>query len=420
MLALTSIAAPPGGAATSGTTSGAEESPEIADDQTRVLNAEEALRDQAEFVAKEEGRDPEAVYRRLLFEHEVTAYLQELDESGRLDPAFSGGKFGPGDELSATWFFKGDVPKSHANDAHAASIDGLRLQGGQSRSLKELVAMQVAIHEAAVGLGYENAYSSFDLASQKITVEVSDGPADAARGAERAEQVARDASQKLPFSVSSEDFELVDGSGGPPTDLEAGYGGAWMRLANGTNWCSTAFVVRRNTSSTEGVLTASHCEGLTRIVDNGTGSSISAPWVAEYIGNWGDVEWHATSNLDDLPQFYSNTNARTTVNARIANNAMQEDASICLFRRTQDSRDCGQVETINTIATFTWNGSQVTAQHMVDARNVVSSGGDSGGPWYSGATAWGVHHGTRNSNGMRVFSKIQNAELAFGVHVQTQ
>ena len=98
--------------------------------------------------------------------------------------------------------------------------------------------------------------------------------------------------------------------------------------------------------------------------------------------------------------------------------------SVCLYGRS-GGRDCGQVDHINTVATFDWNGGQVTARHMVDLRNADPIPGDSGGPVYAGATAWGIIHGFRLDAagnpvpGAGVFSKIQNAEVAFGVRVQT-
>jgi hypothetical protein len=51
----------------------------------------------------------------------------------------------------------------------------------------------------------------------------------------------------------------------------------------------------------------------------------------------------------------------------------------------------------------------------------VADVGDSGGPWFLGNTAWGVHHGATGfgSSADMVFSKIRNAENALGVFVQT-
>jgi len=55
---------------------------------------------------------------------------------------------------------------------------------------------------------------------------------------------------------------------------------------------------------------------------------------------------------------------------------------------------------------------------MVEVTGVDTQGGDSGGPWSLGNTAWGIHSGRLVSNNNPFFSRIRNAEAVLGVHVQ--
>ncbi len=381
------------------------------DDPTPVLTAEESLRDMAEFIAKEEDRDADEVHRQLLYQETVTGYLQELDESGQLDRRFAGASFSGESGQEAVWYFKGEVPKAHLDDLEKRGIDGLTLQGGQRRSLDELIEIQDRLHLAVAARGYENVFSSFDLGSQLVTIEVADGPPNAVKGSERSEAVATEASKGLSAEIGLDEFRIVDAPSGSKITDDHGYGGSWMRLSNGTDWCTSAFVVRRNTNNTEGVLTASHCEGLTLIADAGSGASFGAPWANEHIGNWGDVEWHTTTH-DDFPQFYVSSSSRATVKSRISNNAISEDVYVCRYGRNTQ-RDCGDISAINVTHTTAAG----TAQHLVEFEVCTGDGGDSGGPVYKGSAAWGVYKGHVGTTAC-IFSKIQNAELAFDVHVQ--
>ena len=286
-------------------------------DHVRVLDEDEALWDQAEFMAKEDGKDVGDVYDRLLYEQEVSAQLQDLVESGELGSEFAGGKFSDDDSLAVTWFFKGDVPQSVQDEVRLRDMHGITLQGGQPHSLTELIDMQDAVHVATVDLGYRHAYSAFDLESQEVTVEVADGPAFAGQGDQTRESViAAAATDILGAEVRTADFKIVDVTG-PRNEPTHGYGGSWMRLNDGTDWCTSGFVVRRTSDNVEGVLTASHCEGLRQIADHGDGFSFSAPWAGEHIGVW------ATSSGTPRPTTTSRSSTRATTPGRPSPDALR-------------------------------------------------------------------------------------------------
>ncbi|MGI9610126.1 MAG: hypothetical protein ACR2NL_07505, partial [Acidimicrobiia bacterium] len=263
--------------------------------------------------------------------------------------------------------------------------------------------------------------------TQAVTVEVARLPekpdlrAAGLRDAILAELEKAPLSEKVRFDA--DELHIVEHQAGTVfTNLEHGYGGAMMRLSNDDFECTSGFVVRRSSDWLEGVLTASHCEGLTQMDENntegGTNLTFSAPWKGEHIGAYGDVEWHSTTH-DDFPQFWATDYVRHTQRGRVYNFQIGLNDDVCRYGRST-GLDCGVVDNVNVSHTFTWLGQTVTAQNLARTANMTSTGGDSGGPYFVGGTAWGIHHGSFPITGSRYFSKIQNAELAFGVFVQTE
>lgn len=62
---------------------------------------------------------------------------------------------------------------------------------------------------------------------------------------------------------------------------------------------------------------------------------------------------------------------------------------------------------LNSSVTVPDNGQTYTVGGLCRTTDQVTAGGDSGGPWFFGTTAYGIHHGS-NSLGS-YFSLINNA-----------
>jgi len=401
-------------------------------DDVIVETGTQALVHTAKMLAEETGTSRWDAMKRLRFQQSLGDFLSSTE----LPDNYAGLVLGDDPQGSAILYFKGDVKDAFVQDLQRQrSLRGkTETIGGQAFSLDELIAMQEQAHAAALDSTSDgtSVVSNIDLRSQSIEIEV-------ARPASLSRQAVDDsAANRFSDEIEAQaiggvrrwqiDEAGTEGSVLPeivvkvvPTDgnlieLDHGYGGSEFRIGNNVT-CTSAFVVRGTTTGREYVLTASHCEGLNTLA-HGDGHSFSAPFFSEHIGNWGDIEIHTTTD-DDFPEFYRSNNVRRTVTGRIANNAMGEDTFICRYGR-RTGEDCGFVDAINTQATFVYLGREVTASNMVDIRNCTGDGGDSGGPVYDLNTAWGIHTGSRISNGSCVFSKIQNAEIFFGVRIETQ
>jgi hypothetical protein len=275
-----------------------------------------------------------------------------------------------------------------------------------------------------VALGFTEVSSSADDASQRVTIDVAqqakrpDLRGSALRSAALA--TLADRTRVAPVRFAAGEFTIEEHPASVRLSTpEHGYGGAGVR-DDGTRECTAGYVVRRNSDGVEGFITDSHCEGINQIEENntsgGTNLTFDAPFVAEHIGVNGDIEFHTTTH-DDFPQFWSDHTGRRTVTARIGNNGYTVGGVACHYGRF-GGYSCGEVSTLTRSVTFTWAGCGCsrTAQNLVGTTGATSTGGDSGGPWFFGNEAYGMHWGV--SNGERLFSRAQRAESQFGVTIQ--
>ncbi len=389
-------------------------------DNVKVLSGSEAQSQDAEAISTASGEPVAETAEKLAFQQRV------LDIIGSLPPeilseSYAGAVF-MFPESRATLYFKGAVPEEAQARRDAANIANLDLVGGQKYSLDELSRRQNVVHDAFVELGFTQLVSQFDVVSQVITTEVALHPGRPDLRGQALRDAVRASAREKGIEIEPDLLRIIERPAPEPlTILEHSWGGAGLRV-NGVFNCTSAFTVKRASDGVEGTLTASHCEGLNQMDENdGSGGvtlTFSAPFASEHIGTFGDIEWHTTSHVD-YPEFWSTATSRRPVQGRIANSQISQNAFVCHFGRSS-GYSCGNVSSVSTNSTFEWagcGGCTVTARDMVAVVNANSAGGDSGGPWFNSYTAWGIHHG-RRSNGERLFSKIQNAESAFGVAVE--
>lgn len=147
--------------------------------------------------------------------------------------------------------------------------------------------------------------------------------------------------------------------------------------------CTAGFGIRKG-SNPRGMTTASHCNNALDYswIDAG------APWTrltfqAEHNGTWGDVQWHTSTNqVDD--DFYQNWYSLRDTNAV---GYAQDNQAVCLFGHTT-GQTCDVV--------YQRNHCLGNRCHLTLTENHYAKGGDSGGPWFWGNTAYGIHSGSKN------------------------
>lgn len=145
-----------------------------------------------------------------------------------------------------------------------------------------------------------------------------------------------------------------------------------------TTSCTSGFVVKQN--SLRGVATAAHCS------DQQSMNGVALNYVFAHNGTYGDMQWHTRSG-DWFPDDFLAGNA-TTWNANnrdVAGNGYPVVGQDVCKNGKNGFRDCDVIKALG----HCHNG----ACNLVRVYQRQAEGGDSGGPWYWGNAAYGLHKG---------------------------
>lgn len=194
-----------------------------------------------------------------------------------------------------------------------------------------------------------------------------------------------------------------------PVRFERAGGEATLDAYGGTrlsNACTSGFTVKNSVNVT-GFLTAGHCGNSTSYALTPTGSaSYSATYMSSYHNRYSDMQWHRGSTTA-VGQFYGSS--ATTRTTRSGSGTPGINQFIC-HRGLTTGYTCGFVDTITFRPTNTTVCGGVTCDPVfvkVSGPALHASGGDSGGPWFSGGTAYGIHSGSQSTTtGYAWFTRI--------------
>ena len=176
----------------------------------------------------------------------------------------------------------------------------------------------------------------------------------------------------------------------PNVHDEAAFGGMWVR-DDGVNECTSGWSVRNLNTGALGVSTAGHCAGINQINHPGHGVH-NLNFQSQHRGQWGDVEWH-TSPQPEPDDFYADAATIRDVAAVEARGNITVGESVCQYGRSSNDRDCSlEVQDVSQACT----NSGVFNNRLVLMNGDTAIGGDSGGGWSFGNTAYGGHKGNCN------------------------
>lgn len=285
--------------------------------------------------------------------------------------AFVGSALADDPTKPPTEYVKGLAP---ADIRALASELGVTLVEGQPYSLDELDARLAIVHEAMLSAGFENVVVAADIQREGAITVVVTAPSRASLDPVLtgiAPEIAKD------ITVIVEADPVVEDQGA--------FGG--MKLQDGGIFeCTSGWTVRKLSNGVRGVTGAGHCSGIDQINHPGHGVH-AAFFQAEHIGQWGDVEWYTTGEFeadDFYADEFNNIRDVAAVEPR-ANIAIGE--AICVYGRASNHRDCSlEVENPDVFCGF-------PQQKLVQMNGAVTIGGDSGGGWSFGGTAYGGHFG---------------------------
>lgn len=153
--------------------------------------------------------------------------------------------------------------------------------------------------------------------------------------------------------------------------------------------CTAGFTAKRN--GNRGVTTARHCRDRLRIGAAGAGDAISInPAVADYDAI--DIQFHRTltgNGHTTYKTFRATGRGGSDYRPVTAVSNAPMGSVVCHWGRTS-GYSCDFVEDQDRCVTYAsgrrWCG-------LDETQNNISAGGDSGGPWFLGQTARGIHSG---------------------------
>ena len=150
------------------------------------------------------------------------------------------------------------------------------------------------------------------------------------------------------------------------------------------------------------MLSAGHCNVITSHWRSRTlvlqGNNYAATHQDTVWGDDGDSSWYTTSEWES-DNFYISTTQTRDVTGYEARANMQGDF-VCRFG-VASGFSCGVVVSTNYDPSYDVCGWWLGCDNRwvkVESSTLKSCGGDSGGPWFQGRTAYGVHSGSDNAS----------------------
>lgn len=173
---------------------------------------------------------------------------------------------------------------------------------------------------------------------------------------------------------------------------EDSVGGLGTLLPGGTSPCTTGFTVKRLSDGVEGVATAAHCDNGNRYINHHSGVTLER--VAGQDGGSLDVEWHKTPGLDDLKKIkWHEDGSRMYITGRVSRSGMAIGDWVCMYGNASNSFQCGTIVS-RTYEPLVGDGQPHNQTFIQITDDVDTMNGDSGGPWFYGQKAYGLHTGT--------------------------
>lgn len=355
----------------------------------RMQSPGEAAIADAKAVAEASGAPLDAVLRGLAHQDRFDQVLLQVGE--RYGEIYAGAYTDNFPQSVSTIRIKGQVPAA-LMELVAASGEPVEIVGGAPHSWQELTTLGREVSLLLQEEGHPGAVTWIEVREGRINATV---PFTRRSAAEITGQVLARVVERQPETARllSTDTLRIEVAA-PGTELGVGehtYGGG-EALDDGFRECTTAFTVNLAGGGT-GVLTAAHCNGINQYRQN-DGLTYSMPWLDEHVGTYGDMEIHSSTHIEP-DDYYADFNMLRDVSGISPITAYNVGDWICKFGRTT-GRDCSS-EIYSLWICYYPDHRQ--ACNLVAVDEHITAGGDSGGPWYWGNTAWGIHSGRASIGG---------------------
>ncbi|MEM6796996.1 MAG: S1 family peptidase, partial [Acidobacteriota bacterium] len=234
-------------------------------------------------------------------------------------------------------------------------------------TLASLLAQQEEVREFLQAEKLE-ADLSIDIRESTVIVESS--------GASRLEATLAEKRFALPASV---EIRQVSSLAKPNADLRGG---------RSLLTCTAGFTVRTPTGRL-GIATAGHCGDFQRYADSFTPLTLQA----EHYAGSHDVQWHTATCSDTIKNEIYDGTAFRTINGTVGRGSQSTGTFVCKHGRTT-GHTCGIIFGRNYCPSYVPSG---RSTFITVIGNNLSAPGDSGGPWFVGSKAYGIHSGSTSS-----------------------
>lgn len=272
--------------------------------------------------------------------------------------------------------------------------------------------------EAAATAAIWESVSGITDAPVQVAVLPLDDVIEVTVGADRENSARRGAD---PVVVATDAIEIpsdydivVDYAGASAFDNAAENLVAGNKLSGGGASCSTAFPVKRANGPEIGLLTAGHCPGK-NVTYGGTGGYFTVLPFSQFTGtgtNGGDMRWLWSNTM-----FNGNTRVGYNTTRRFTATATPSVGSTAYKFGHTTGYTYDKVTSRNVQYTLSVRpedgGGSYAVGPLVQVASHVSDNGDSGGAWFSGVTAYGIHSGAPNNRS--AFTPVNAALNRFGL-----
>jgi hypothetical protein len=356
---------------------------------------EQALRAQAKLLAPQWGVSEDVAFDRLQLEIEAGYVGAELESAapGRL----AGVWLETDGELRLVAWYTGDSDGlGDVEDIAARWPLPVEIRTGAGHSLNDLLAVA---RDTATNLGGEARIAGHWVDVRTGVIHVDLQPDSPHRDAP--EQLRRDLSAAwgAQFAIAVLAEEATD---------DITYGGSVL-----TPKCTSGFTVS-NFSGTSRLMTAGHCPNSLWHWDGGVSWPVS--FVAESWAASTDIQW-GTVPGQEIPQFWTGYQFNY-VTGTISRSQQVIGATYCHYGKST-GQSCGPL--LSKTYAPNWgnacNGSSCSSTWMLVDWPSQGADGDSGGPWFTGGLALGIHKG---SPGDKTVYMAINYITYIGVYLLTQ
>lgn len=347
----------------------------------------EALLEDALLIAQLRGEPLERVLAALAHQARLDALLAEI--GAQYGDVYAGAyTAGLGAPVS-TIRIKGAVPAALA--ARVADEERMHLAGGAALSWSELTALGAEVALILEELGLQGVTTWIDVRAGRINARI---PAGQMEESEIRRLVQNRISVRLPQAaayVARGTLRLLEpGAVGKQVGEQAG--GGLPALDDGWRECTTAYTVTLS-DGRRGWVTAAHCAGLNGVLQV-DGVVVRSVHVAEHVGLYGDLELHVPVGPPPSNGYHAGDASVRAVAAIASPWTINVGDWLCVYGRTS-GRQCARLMS----RWLCYHPDERLACGMVAMDAHVTDGGDSGGPWFLGDTAWGIHSGRTRIQG---------------------